>query len=575
MFPLPASSNIYIDSPQDLLRSWLRPFSQSPPSNGETGLPNLNTVARFYKQRYYQLAWFDRHGLMHQGKVLLNRLKNSHRQGLNPTEYRLKQWEPALKNVHLGRVGGNLDLSDEIVRLDIALTQSFFKYASDLQYGRLHPDDVTVVDRPKSDLSPELIAQRLRTAIGEGSLESFFQDLSPRHTQYHLLKKYLVRFETIKQLGGWPMIPDGPALKLGTLSPRVPILSKHLLITGDLPLMHFSPQEQFKEPLEAAVKSYQRRNGIAADGIVGQKTLDCLSISVEARIAQIKLNMERWRWLPADLGTQHLMVNIPGFELKIIENHTVQSAMRVIVGRKKRQTPILSSTLTYLEFNPFWNIPQTIARKDILPKIKSDPQYLSKNNIQVLSGWEQNAPMIDPSLIDWHAFSENYLPYRLRQDPAPHNALGQVKFMFPNHHSVYIHDTPGKALFNKEMRSFSSGCVRVEHPLELAHLLLKNQQWDHQRIAKTIDSKKRRTIVMKHPIPVHLVYFTAWTDENDTLHFGQDIYGRDQRLSEALRPKKPAKRWCSNDKQGSGGFYMDQTQSMNLINLCLTGAIQM
>jgi murein L,D-transpeptidase YcbB/YkuD len=361
-----------------------------------------------------------------------------------------------------------------------------------------------------------------------------------------------VRFETIKQLGGWPLIPDGPALKLGTASPRIPILSKHLLITGDLPLMHFSTREQYKAPLEAAVKRYQRRNGILADGIVGKNTLNCLNIPVEERITQLKLNMERWRWLPTDLGTQHLMVNIPGFELKFVENHTVQSTMRAIVGRKKRQTPILSSTLTYLEFNPFWNIPQTIARKDILPKIKSDPQYLSKNNIQVLSGWERKSQSMDPNFIDWQAFSDKYLPYRLRQDPAPHNALGQVKFMFPNHHSVYIHDTPGKALFNKEMRSFSSGCVRVENPLELAYLLLKNQQWDPRRIANTIGTKKRRTIVMKQPTPVHLVYFTAWTDENDNLQLRQDIYGRDQRLSALLLPKKPVKLWCHSGTQGSG-----------------------
>lgn len=548
MLPLPASSIIYINSPEDLLHSWLQPFSHAPSSNGDNDLNNLNTVARFYKQRHYQLAWFDRQGLMHQGEVLLNRLKNAHQQGLNPTEYRLIQWEPPLKSVHFSSIGADLDLSNEIVRLDIALTQSFLKYASDLQHGRLHPDAFTLVQRPKSNLSPELIAQHLKAAIREGRLESFFQDLSPQHSEYHSIKKHLVRFETIKQLGGWPLIPDGRTLKPGSISPRIPILSKHLLITGDLPLAHFSTREQFNEPLEAAVKRYQQRNGISADGIVGDKTLECLNISVDERITQLKLNMERWRWLPADLGANHLMVNIPGFELKIIEDHTVKSAMRVIVGRKKRQTPILSSTLTYLEFNPFWNIPQTIARKDILPKIKSDPQYLSKNNIQVLSGWDRNSQMLDPSVIDWHAFSDNYLPYRLRQDPAPHNALGQVKFMFPNHHSIYIHDTPGKALFNKEMRSFSSGCVRVEHPLELARLLLKDQQWDHQRIATTIDTKKRRTIVMKQPLPVHLVYFTAWTDVDGTLHFGPDIYDRDQRLLAALRPKRPTKLWCINDR---------------------------
>lgn len=565
MLPLPASSNPLSDSPQDLLRSWLQPLSQSPLSNKKNNIHSLNTVARFYKQGHYQLAWLDRNGLMHQGELLLKRLESANRQGLNPAEYQLKRWEPVLTSAHLGNVGGNLDPLDDIVRWDIALTHLFLKYATDLQHGRLHPDAFNLVQRPKSNLSPELIAQHLKVAIREDHLKSFFQDLSPRHTAYHTLKKYLVRYETIKQMGGWPMIPSGPALKLGATSERTPILSHHLLMTGDLPLAHFSTQEQFKEPLEAAVKRYQRRNGMSADGIVGQRTLDGLNISVEKRIAQLKVNMERWRWLPAELEDRHLMVNIPGFELKMVQNHTVQSVMRVIVGRKKRQTPILSSTLTYLEFNPFWNIPQRIARKDILPKIQSDPLYLSKNSIQVLSGWEQNSPMLDPADIDWHAFSDKRLPYRLRQQPAPYNALGQVKFMFPNNHSIYIHDTPGKALFNKEMRSFSSGCVRVERPLELAHLLLKNQKWDHQRIAREIDTKKRRTIIMKHPIAVYLVYFTAWTDENGTLNFRPDIYGRDQRLLAALNAKKPTKIWCRNGRYDSDIFqWVGHTPSVDL-----------
>jgi murein L,D-transpeptidase YcbB/YkuD len=533
------------DWPESHLRSWL--MAPDPPlsSTAENTIGERSTLIRFYEIHNYHLIWFNEKGIEPQGELLLKVLDNAAQDGLNPAEYQIFQLEPILQNIKYSCHGEETWSIGHIALLDIVFTQTFIRYASDLQQGRLHAKALGMENRSMTQFSPEIAAVRLQTAIQKKELLPFFEGLTPQHTAYHTLKKHLQRYETIKQIGGWPLIASGPTLKLGTRSPRVPILSQRLLITGDLSLSQLSTRKHFTEPLKKAVIRYQQRNGLEADGIVGQKTLECLNVPVEERISQIKLNMERWRWLPPDLGSRHVMVNIPGFDLKIIQNNDIQDSMRVIVGRQKRQTPIFSSAMTYLELNPYWNIPAKIARHDILPKIQHDPLYLINNSIRVLTGWEHNSPMLDPLRIDWRKFSSQYLPYRFRQDPCPSNALGQIKFMFPNHHSIYIHDTPGKDLFKQEVRSFSSGCIRVQNPLKLAQLLLSNQQWNYPRINDAVDSRKRRVIIMTPPVPVHLVYFTVWSDENDnTLNFRKDIYGRDGRLLTALDRQPPKTLWC-------------------------------
>ncbi|MBC2744014.1 MAG: L,D-transpeptidase family protein [Desulfosarcina sp.] len=221
--------------------------------------------------------------------------------------------------------------------------------------------------------------------------------------------------------------------------------------------------------------------------------------------------------------------------------------MRAIVGKKRRQTPIMSDRMTYLEFNPYWNIPRKIARRDILPKVISDPAYLTRQGIRIFDSWDRQALELDPMTIEWEKISTRHFPYRFRQDPSDLNALGQVKFMFPNHHSVYIHDTPGKALFDQQERNFSSGCVRVEKPLALAQYLLSEQGWDRARLEATIAQGQRQAVVLDSPIPVHLVYFTAWVDEDETVNFREDIYERDRRLLIALGKRTSDLVFCSNN----------------------------
>jgi murein L,D-transpeptidase YcbB/YkuD len=290
----------------------------------------------------------------------------------------------------------------------------------------------------------------------------------------------------------------------------------------------------FDDRLVTAVAGFQGRHGLTADGVVGERTLAALNVPVEQRIRQIQLNLERWRWMPEDLGSRYVLVNIPGFQMQVVEAGQVVKTMRTIVGQKSRPTPVLSSKITYLEINPYWYVPSKIAREDLLPKIQENPSYLVRQNFRVFDSWDKDARELNPFTINWASLNEAHFPFRLRQEPAAHNALGRVKFMFPNELSVYIHDTPAKSLFKRSSRPFSSGCVRVEAPLELVALLLRHQDWDQARLAEAVASNQRQVVILDDPMPVHLVYLTAWVAAGGETHFREDIYGHDQTLLSAL-----------------------------------------
>jgi murein L,D-transpeptidase YcbB/YkuD len=296
----------------------------------------------------------------------------------------------------------------------------------------------------------------------------------------------------------------------------------------------------FDETLEHGVRRFQRRHGLKVDGIVGPATLAALNVSVEERIRQIKLNLERWRWLPHDLGQKYVMVNIANSELNIIENDHIIKKMRAVVGRKTRRTPIFSDQITYLELNPYWHIPPKIARKDILPHIHNDPRYLIKQRIRVFENWKDQASEIDPLAIDWSLITENNFSFKLRQEPVPSNALGRIKFMFPNKFGVYIHDTPARNLFRRTKRYFSSGCIRIEKPVELADYLLRdNPQWPLDKLKAAINSQKREIIALPEPVAVYILYWTAWVEEDGSINFREDVYGWDKPLDTAWHHRFP------------------------------------
>jgi len=327
-------------------------------------------------------------------------------------------------------------------------------------------------------------------------------------------------------------------LRKGDTEKRIAALRSRLLISGDLADSTSGDGVYFDEALESGVKKFQARNGLKTDGVVGSNTLSALNISVEDRIGQIKLNMERWRWLPQDLGKRYILVNTANFELDIIENGQTVTSTRAIVGKKKRPTPALSRKITYMELNPYWNVPHKIAINDVLPCIKKDSNYLKDKSIRIFENWEDDAKEVNPESIDWNTVTKKNFVYKLRQDPANSNALGRVKFIFPNKFSIYLHDTPARTLFDKTKRTFSSGCIRIEKPMELAaYLLTDNSKWTYEKLTAAVDSKKTRTILLSDPINIHILYWTAWVDKNGIVNFRDDIYGRDRQLNIALNEK--------------------------------------
>jgi len=274
---------------------------------------------------------------------------------------------------------------------------------------------------------------------------------------------------------------------------------------------------------------------------VGPATLEALNVPVEERIRQIEVNMERWRWLPQTLGTRYLLVNIANFELGVMEDSRRVMSLRAIVGKPYQRTPAFNAEMTYLVLNPYWNVPSDIARKEMVPLIKKDLEYLRKNSIRVFSGRNSARKEVDPADLDWSSFTSGYFPYFLRQDAGSKNALGSMKFMFPNRFNVYLHDTPHKDLFNRTVRQFSHGCIRIEKALELAeYLLAKDSRWTRETLLESLNVSVDRAIRIPDPIEVYILYWTAWVDEDGTVQFRNDIYGRDKPLAEALEEKPPS-----------------------------------
>ena len=512
----------------------------------DQGANLCGALARFYRYRNYAPAWVDRYGLLPEAALALAVLKQADNQGLRYADYYDSWVDDVLGGMITRPVILGASFDGKQVQLDLALTDMVLRYAYDRALGRIDPH--TIADRrgaaapsPSRDL-----AQELAETLDRGRLAAFFERLGPQQTAYQALRNSLPRYRKIAAAGGWATIDEGPKLQRGDCDPRVVQLRDRLAVSGDA-----RPSSEFMSPcfddrLAETVARFQHRHGLHPDGVVGERTLAALNVPVETRIRQIQVNLERWRWMPEDLGPRYVLANIPGFQLQMVDDGQVVKTLRTIVGKQDRPTPVLTSMITYLEINPYWHVPPTIAGKDLLPKIQADPSFLTRQHFRVFDGWDAEAHEISPYAVDWSALSERHFPYRLRQEPAAGNALGRVKIMFPNDDSVYIHDTPARSLFNRTARSFSSGCVRVEEPLTLAGLLLSRQGWDQDRLAQAVAAHDRQVVPLEEPVPVYLVYWTAWADPNGDIHFRDDIYGRDQTLLEAMTAPPALHTTCRN-----------------------------
>ncbi|CAK8722141.1 MAG: Murein L,D-transpeptidase YcbB/YkuD [Candidatus Electronema aureum] len=437
---------------------------------------------------------------------------------------------------------------ESLARLDILLTLAMSSYINDMRKGRaassrFDPNLLAAVRDSGGD-----VPQMIKEGLISSNLKQFLAMQAPQHQAYFALKKLLAEYRRIEAAGGWPQIPTGKKLEPGMADERLGLLAQRLLITGDLPSSSATDIQQktfemYDDELVKAVKHFQTRYNLEHDGIIGTTTLIALNIPVQDHISKIILNLERWRWLPHQLGGRRLLVNIAGFSLTGMNDEQTELFMPVIVGEFNHKTPVFSEAMTYMEINPYWTVPPSIARKEIVGKMQKDPRYLSKQRIRIFTGWHESAAEISPAAINWHTIGAGITRYRLRQEPGKGNALGTIKFIFPNNKSIYMHDTPGQALFKQVKRSFSHGCIRVSRPLDLATYILQHdgQEMSEKQLKKRIASGKQIAIILKNPIPVHILYLTALVAEDGTAHFYDDVYGNDALLAEALRVDSPDK----------------------------------
>ncbi len=499
-------------------------------SVADTDLALVRALPRIYEANGYRPFWTPER-LEAERKILADSASD----GLTPEDYHLA----ALVRLPPAAAAPG---SDPRARADVDLvaTDGFVLLLRHLYLGKVDPRSLD----PQWNFELRSIVEGdavafVSQALSRGLLDDAVAAARPKHPWYDDARASLAEYRGIASRGGWPAVPAGPGLKTGVTDSRVPILRRRLAATGDLAGQPLDDRT-FDEPLADAVGAFQTRHRLTADGGVGPGTLAQLNVPVESRIRQIRVNLERARWALHEVDADNfVLVDIAGFEASYYRNRDVLWRGRIQVGKPYRQTPVFKSTIDHVVFNPTWTVPPTILSKDILPAVRRDPGYLAKKKLEVL---DRNGKPVDPSSIDWARATGKNFRYMLRQGPGPDNALGRVKILFPNPYFVYLHDTPSRDLFEKEQRAFSSGCIRVERPLELAELLLDDpKNWDPAAIARVVADGETRTVRLSRPATVLLMYWTIVPSREGRTVFKHDPYGRDPKLAAALdAPFRPA-----------------------------------
>jgi murein L,D-transpeptidase YcbB/YkuD len=452
--------------------------------------------------------------------AFLQRLSRAHYDGLNPDDYPASSLQDLRDSIEPNDAAA-------LAKAELYFSSFFIAYAADLKVGRVSPQNVD----PHLFRSRKTIdALRVLTDMSkQGDPGKFLASFEPRNNHYQVLKRILRAYTTVIEQGvTWPVIPQGAALKPGQSDPRLGKVRELLAFTGD----YEGPENgspRYDAALVGAVIKFQQRHGLEAKGLFGKQTVFAMNIPPEERRRQIIVNMERWRWMPDNLGQEHFLVNIAAFELQWIKNNHTVERMNVVVGAVATQTPEFSDELEYVELNPTWTVPYSIATKEMLPKLKSNP-YSYAEDFDVfangkLTGWDG---------INWAAYGAGKFPFTFRQRPGPKNALGRVKFMLPNKHNIYLHDTPAKEKFANTTRAFSHGCIRLSRPTDLAYKLLGEKNGMSPAMINAVWAGNRTTqVTLPQKIPIHIVYATAFATDNG-IEFRSDVYGRDRKLYAAL-----------------------------------------
>jgi len=481
-------------------------------------------------QAYYQtyggeLLWLG----SNRASAFVSRLKEAEADGLDPNDY------PSKRLATLSAGGPSIDKRGLAI-IELYFSAAFLEYASDLKVGRFLPSKIDpnffIEGRALDQLSA------LKGLERADSIDHFFDKWQSPGRNYAALRIALAQHRAISAKGGWSAVPLGDPIRPGTTDPRVPAIRARLSLTEGGSQVTAAETQVYNNALVEAVKRFQASQGLDVDGVIGSTTIVAMNVPVQERINSIILAMERLRWMPEDLGQQYLIVNIAGFELRRINAGEVEERMAVVVGKPYHRTPVFSDRIRFLEFNPYWNVPPDIAIKEELPALRSNAASRAAQGFEAVRGDQ----VVDVRSVDWAGVGAGRFPYQLRQRPGTNNALGRVKFMFPNPHNVYLHDSPAHSLFGRSVRAFSHGCIRLSRPLELAEQVLRVggvKGWTKERIDDVVASAKTTVVNLREPLPVHITYLTAWVDDG-VANFRQDIYGHDAKLLAALEGKSIA-----------------------------------
>jgi murein L,D-transpeptidase YcbB/YkuD len=491
----------------------------------------------FYESRGFLPAWLAEDGTATPAaRALLSWAGEADANGLPAARYGVTDLAARLEAARAGAY-------TTAVALETDLTRLFLTYGRDISSGLLEPRSIgRNFDIELRRQDPAVLLAGVGAA---GDISAYLKALAPSDPTYARLQALYATMRDIVRNGDWgPQIAKGRTLRPGDRANRVVELRARLIALGDL-----APEEKiatgdvmndatppttdprlFDPALEAAVARFQARHGLNTDGAVGPATLASLNTTAAERAAQAAVGLERMRWVNYDLGVRHIVINIAAFNMTLFENGVPKFSTRTVVGKsRKHQTPEFNDQLEFIVVNPTWNVPYSIATKEILPLLQEDPTYLEQHNMELLGS------DLPPSMIDWSQVTRSSFPGRIRQRPGPSNALGSVKFLFPNEHSIYMHDTPSRNLFARDRRAYSHGCVRLQDPVGFAHLLLSLQYDDPVGTFDRLREKEdERWITIKQPIPVYVTYRTAWLDNDGIRQFRADIYRRDRDVMAAL-----------------------------------------
>jgi murein L,D-transpeptidase YcbB/YkuD len=492
---------------------------------------DIEDLKSYYGAEDARLVWVDGNGLSEPARdSLRTAFERSDRFGLNRFDYSLPKAD-----------GGNG--IEALAAAELRHSLAALTYAVHAQTGRFNPKTLSeeFIDvKPEKPQAADVLGKlaSARDRIAE-QLESFH----PAHEQFKALQKKLSEVRSAAKAGPVRQrIPDGPSLGPDTTHPHIIIVRQRL---GIDPPENGNGPDYYDVNLEAAVRAFQEEKGLRPDGVIGSNTREALNVgTIPVSVETIISNMERWRWMPRDLGERHVFVNIPEFRFRVRSSGRTIHEERIVTGSPKHKTPLFSDQMETIVFNPYWNVPKSILINEIIPAERNNPGYVDRSNLEVI--W-QGSRSVDSYMVDWYEVNPNKL--FLRQRPGGGNALGQVKFLFPNKHSVYMHDTPTKHLFNRPIRAYSHGCMRVRNPLEFAKLLLADQGWSEERIQSTLETAHDQHVALEHKLPVHISYFTAWVDEDGDVLGYSDVYGYDKQVRIALDLETNENRYAASEEE--------------------------